>query len=171
MGEAERLINRADRLSFMDVGTEELPSFVRMTKFTSMVGEKNPKEYSRQYVDMATETSDVVGYAPSVGYSFDRHMGNKVHEKIAQVTDDELLGSDTYVDIVTVDLFTENKSHQAIARKRTYSIVPDGEGDGTDALIYSGNFKAVSGIVLGYVTSSDNWKTVEFKEGSIPAGV
>ena len=167
--EKARLINRADRLSFMNTGTSELPTFERMTRFTAMTGGKNPKEYSRQYVDMTTESSDVVGYAPAVEYSFDRHTMNKVHEKIAQVTDDELVGADTYVDIVTADLFTEDAQNRAIARKRTYSIVPDSEGDGTDALIYSGSFKAVSEIVKGYATTEDGWKTVTFVEGSIPA--
>ena len=166
---AGRLINRADRLSFMNVGTDEIPKFERMTKFTTMTGGKNPKEYARQYVDMATESSDVVGYAPAVEYSFDRHTANAVHEKIATVTDDELVGAETYVDIVTVDVFTEDAQSRAIARKRTYSIVPDSEGDGTDALIYSGTFKAVSEIEKGYATTSDKWKTVTFAAGNIPA--
>lgn len=163
-----KLIKRAERLSFMDVGTDSEPKYERMTKFTTITGGKNPKEYSRQYVDMNTESSDVVGYAPAVEYSFDRHTDTPVHQKIADVTDDELLGADTYVDIVTVDIFTEDDAHRAIARKRTYSIVPDTEGDGTDALIYSGNFKAVSEIEKGYATSEDGWKTIDFKKGIIP---
>lgn len=167
-GEKQVMVNRADRLSFMDVGTSGTPKFERMTKFTTMTGGKNPKEYSRQYVDMLTESSDVVGYAPATEYSFDRHTGNGVHEKIAKVTDDECVGADTYVDIVTVDVFTADTQKRAIARKRTYSIVPDTEGDGTDALIYSGSFKAVSELTKGYATSEDNWKTVTFTEGEIP---
>lgn len=163
-----KLIKRAERLSFMDTGTENAPKFERMTKFTTISGGKNPKEYARQYVDMNTESSDVVGYAPAVEYSFDRHTDTPVHQKIADVTDDELLGADTYVDIVTVDIFTEDSTHRAIARKRTYSIVPDTEGSGTDALIYGGNFKAVSEIEKGYATSEDGWKTATFTKGSIP---
>ena len=45
----------------------------------------------------------------------------------------------------------------------------DSEGDGTDALIYSGTFKAVSEIEKGYATTSDKWKTVTFTAGNIPA--
>ena len=163
-----RLINRADRLSFMNVKTADLPEFVRMTKFTTMTGGKNPKEYARQYVDMTTESSDVVGYAPAVEYSFDRHTQNAVHEKIAEITDDEMVGQNTYVEIVTVDVFTEDAQGRSIARKRTYSVVPDSEGDGTEALIYSGSFKAVSEIVKGYVTTTDKYQTVKFTEGNIP---
>ena len=127
MPEVSKMVNRADRLSFMDVGNP-VQSYVRMTKFTALTGGKNPKEYSRQYVDMLTESSDVVGYAPSVDYSFDLHTNTPVHQKIAQVTDDELVGADTYTDIVTVDVFTADEKKRAVARKRTYSIVPDSEG-------------------------------------------
>lgn len=168
MSNGAKLVKRADRLSFMDVGDKSSPKLERMTKFTTLTGGKNPKEYSRQYVDMSTESSDVVGYAPAVEYSFDRHTNTPVHEKIATVTDDELLGADTHVDIVTVDVFTEDNSGRAIARKRTYSIVPDTEGDGTDALIYSGSFKAVSEIEKGYATSEDGWKSAVYTPGSIP---
>lgn len=164
-----KLIKRAERLSFMNVGQGSTDTFERMTRFTAITGGKNPKEYARHYVDMSTESSDVVGYAPSVDYAFDRYTDTPVHERIANITDDELLGADTYVDIVTVDVFTVDKDKtDAIARRRTYSVVPDTEGDGTDALIYSGKFKAVSEIEKGYATSADGWKTITFTAGELP---
>lgn len=122
----------------------------------------------QRYVDMDVESSDVVGYAPAIEYSFDRHTDTPVHEKIAEITDDELLGTDTYVDIVTVDKFAVDSKGNAPARKRTYSVVADSEGDGTDALIYSGNFKAVSEITEGYATTADEWQTITFTAGSMP---
>ena len=164
----QKIVKRSERLSFMDA-TGEGSSYVRMTKFTSLKGSKNPKEYSRQSVDMDVESSDVVGYAPAVEYSFDRHTDTPVHEKIAKITDDELLGTDAYVDIVTVDKFAVDGKGNAPARKRTYSVVADGVGDGTDALIYSGNFKAVSEITEGYATTADEWQTITFTAGSVPA--
>ena len=164
-----KLINRSERLAFMDIGGSEGPAnFVRMTGFTAITGSKNPKEYSRQYVDMSTESSDVVGYAPATEYSFDRHVGNKVHDKLAEITDDELIGAETYVDVIIVDTFDTDKSGNAIARKRTYSVVPDSEGDGTDALIYAGSLKAVSEIEVGYAKTTDGWKTATYTAGSRP---
>lgn len=163
----QKIVKRSERLSFMDT-TGDGASFARMTKFTSLKGSKNPKEYSRQYVDMDVASSDVVGYAPAIEYSFDRHTDTSVHEKIAEITDDELLGTDTYVDIVTVDKFAVDSKGNAPARKRTYSVVADSEGDGTDALIYSGNFKAVSEITEGYATTADEWQTITFTAGSMP---
>lgn len=94
------LVLRAKRVAFMAAGTDG--KLTRMTKFTAMTPAKNPKEYTRQYVDESTETSDVIGYAPSIEYSFDLHTDNAVHEALAAISDGELLGSDTHVEIVTV---------------------------------------------------------------------
>ena len=65
------------------------------------------------------------------------------------------------MDIVIVDLFTEaNGKHEA--RKRTYAVVPDADGDGTDALIYSGTLKAKSEIEEGTAVLSEDGKTVTY---------
>ena len=168
MANEKKLVGRHKRVAFMDADGSG-KTFTRMTGFTSLSDGKNSTEYSRQYVDMDVESSDVVGYAPAVEYSFDRHTDTPVHEKIAKITDDELLGTDAYVDIVTVDKFTVDGKGNAPARKRTYSVVADGVGDGTDALIYSGNFKAVSEITEGYATTADEWQTITFTAGSVPA--
>ena len=75
-------------------------------RFTALSEGKEAKEYNRQYVDEATERNDVVGYATSVEYEFDRYTNDKVCEKICTITDDELVGTEAQVDIVTVDVFT-----------------------------------------------------------------
>lgn len=172
-GEKEVLVKRSQKVAYMNTaGSGDPANFERMTGFTSLTNSKNPKEYSRQYVDMDTETTDVVGYAPSKDYSFDRYSNNPVHEKLAKIHDEELLGNDTHVEIVTVDLFkksaTGDKYH---AIKRTYAVVPDSDGDGTDALIYSGSLKAVTGITVGNATfTGGDFKKVTFTEGAYDAG-
>ena len=95
-----------------------------------------------------------------------------MHEKIAKIHDGELTGNSTHVDIVVVDLFkkssTGNKYH---ATKRTYAVVPDSDGDGTDALIYSGALKAVSEIEIGNVTFAEgDFKKATFATGAYDAG-
>ena len=104
---------------------------------------------------MDTETSDVVGYAPAIDYSFDRYEGNSVHvKKIAKKSMmKNYLENDTHVDIVTVDLFKKSSSGEKYyATKRTYAVIPDSDGDGNDALVYSGSLKAVTGLTVGNVT-------------------
>ena len=154
MAEEKKLVGRSQRVAFMNVSDSGSSSdFQRMTGFTNMTNAKNPKEYGRQYVDEDSERSDVVGYAPSIDYSFDRHTNTPVHEKICKIHDGELLGNDTHVDIVVVDLFKKSATgSKYYATKRTYAVIPDSDGDGTDALIYSGSFKSVSRLEEGYVT-------------------
>lgn len=164
MTENQKLVGRHKRLAFMKV--DEKDTLARITGFTSLIEGKEAKEYSRQYIDESTERTDVVGYATAIEYAFDRYTNNAVHEKIANITDDEKLGVDAQVEIVSVDIFEENEAGRYPARKRTYSVVPDTTGDGTDALIYSGNFKAVSEIVKGYCTTTDNWLTCTFTAGN-----
>ena len=165
----QKLVNRSQRVAFMNTATPEgSAKFERMTGFTSITNAKNPKEYSRQYVDEDTERSDVVGYAPSIDYSFDRHTNNAVHEKICKIHDGELLGNDTHVDIISVDLFKKSTTgDKYYATKRTYAVIPDSDGDGTDALIYSGSFKAVSGLEEGYATfEGTDFTTAIYTEGN-----
>ena len=60
----------------------------------------------------------------------------------------------------SVDLFSDGDAK--VARLRSYSVIPDTTGDGTDALIYSGNFRAAGDITKGTATSADNWTTCTF---------
>ena len=146
------LVGRSKRVAFMDVGKPESSKFVRMQGFTSLSEQKSPTEYSRRYVDEDTERSDVTGYATAQAFS--------VHKKLADIIDGEKLGSDTHVDIVVVDLFSTGEAK--LARKRTYAVIPDTTGDGTDALIYSGTFRAASAIEEGTASSKDGWQTITY---------
>lgn len=52
----QKLVNRSQRVAFMNTDTTGgTAKFERMTGFTSMTNAKNPKEYSRQYVDEDSE--------------------------------------------------------------------------------------------------------------------
>jgi hypothetical protein len=160
-----KMVKRSKRVAFMNIGTGAESKFVRMQGFSSMSESKSPKQYTRTYVDEDSERSDVVGYATQIGYSFDRHSPLSVHEKISEITDGEYTGSDAYVEIVTVDLFTEGEAKTA--RKRTYAVMPDTTGDGSDALIYSGNLRAIGEMTVGKATSADNWQTATFTAGAV----
>lgn len=157
-----KIVGRHQRVAFMDVGTDGAPEFKRMTGFTQLSNSKNPKEYSRQYVDKESEDTDVVGYSPSVAYSFDRYTNTPVHEKIAKIHDGELTGSDALVDVVVVDLFATESGSKFKARKRTYAVIPGADGDGTDALIYTGTLKSKSELEEGTATVSEDGTTATY---------
>ncbi len=157
------LVKRSDKVAFYGIKAAEGDTYTyhRMQGFTDMSTSKNPIEYSRQYVDEDFEQADVVGYSPSIAYGFDQFAGNAVHEDIAKISDDELLGSAAIRPIVLVDL---TKASGVNAVKRDFAVIPDSEGDSTDAYTYSGNLKVKGDKIKGTATSADGWKTITFTE-------
>ena len=152
----EQLVKRSRKVAFMNVSTTAIANFLRMTKFTEISKSKNPTEYSRTYVDEDGEVTDVTGYSEEISYNFDLHIGNLVHEKIVDITDNEKTGADALVQILQVD-FTKPVGKGYEARLRTYSVVPDAEGDSTDAYTYSGAFRKNSNMTIGVATmNADN---------------
>lgn len=161
-----KLVLRADYASYMDVGTDpKTPKYALMgTGFSNLTESKNAQEYSRKYVNMRTEATDVVGYASAIAYTCDVYSNDPCIKRIHDVTKKEQTGTDAQVNIVNVDLWQpcEGKEGYFSATRRTYAIIPDAKGDGTDALILSGNFKAVGDIVTGGFSTKDNtFKTDE----------
>lgn len=153
---AGKLVTRNKKVAFMNVSTTGVANFLRMTKFTEISKSKNPTEYSRTYVDEDGEVTDVTGYSEEISYAFDLHTGNLVHQKIVDITDNEKVGDDALVQILQVD-FTKEVGSGYEARLRTYSVVPDTEGDSTDAYTYSGSFKKNGNMTIGVATmNADN---------------
>lgn len=150
-----KVYNRSDIVSFMKI--EE--NYIRMQGFTNLGKTANSKTYSRQYVDEDFEREDVTGYSPEIAYGFDRIIDNKVHDKMAEIHDEELKGET--VEILTVD-FNKESGNGYKARLRTHSVIPDGDGDGTDAYTYSGKFKKSSIYTKGIATVSEDGLTANF---------
>lgn len=161
----ETLVKRSDKVMFL-----ELESTInRMEGFTALPLAKNPKEYTRQYVDQEFENTDVVGLAPSIDFTFDHIKGNAVHEALIAIIDGELLGTDAVVTLVQVDFTKEvtPETGEFHAVKRDFALIPGTEGDSMDAYTYSGTFKVKGEKEAITVTTTDAWKTcVEV----VPAG-
>lgn len=168
MADTEKLVKRSKKVAFMGVITEpSTETFHRMTKFTDFSKSSNPTEYSRQYVDEDGEVTDVTGYSPEISYAFDYYTGNAVHKDIIDITDNEKVGDDAVRNIIIVD-FTrpvESQEDQFYAKKRPYAIIPDSEGDSTDAYTYSGSLKNKGAFEEVKVSSDDDWQTCEEVSG------
>lgn len=136
--EFDKLVTRSDKVAFMKVGEE----WLRMQYFTSMSKSHNPIEYSRSYVDQPSEVTDVTGYSPSVDFAFDAYIGNKVIDNLIEIFDDGKRGSDAIREIATVDMTKKDQQGKCPAFVRPYSVIPDAEGDGTEAYTYSGTFRS-----------------------------
>ena len=136
-----------------------------MTKFTEKKQKKNATEYSRTYVDEDGEVTDVTGYSPEISYAFDQYTGNAVHEKLVDITDNEKTGADALVNILIVDFSKKASTGSSYeARLRTYSVIPDTEGDSTDAYTYSGTFRKNGGFKVGTAVLSENDTVATFTE-------
>lgn len=159
----EKLVKRSQKVAFYGVPGGSETTYHRMTGFTEFSKTSNPKEYNRQYVDEDFERNDITGYNPEFSYAFDLFENNAVHADIAEISNEEKTGANAIREIIIVDLTksgTPEGSYAAV--KREFSVVPDSEGDTTDAYTYSGTFKSAGERVSGTATSSDGWKTITF---------
>lgn len=160
----DSIIKRSDKLAFMEITSGNSTTLKRLRGFTELSVSKNPIEYNRHYMDEDSERSDIVGYSPSISYSFDSFEDDDVHKEIISISDNELMGSGAIRAIVVVDLTTttgnNNSTFKAI--KREYAIIPDSEGGETDAYTYSGTMKANGAKIFGSATSADGWLTCTF---------
>ena len=158
------VVGRYEKVAFFGVtDAEGQITYNRMRGFTEISTSKNPKEYSRQYIDEKSERTDVIGYATSMSYSFDEIEGDAVHSDLVKIEENELVGSGAVREILIVYLNREAGAEGTFeARKRSFSVVPDASGDSTDAMTHSGTFKANGEAVSGTATSTDGWQTAVF---------
>lgn len=151
------IVNRADRRHYLNTGTADAPVWSLIGEgFTEFMESKNAVSYQRRYIHESVKRTDVTGYAPTVDYEFEVYTGNPVIEKLRKITDGELTGSGAWVEICTVDLFEETDTAGVCrASVRTYSVIPDECGEGTDTLLYTGTLKAISAPETGtFMTST-----------------
>ncbi len=158
------VVKRCKKLAFygvpQGVGQEAAYTFYRMKGFDDITTSKNPREYSRQYVDEEFEQTDVVGYNPSISFGFDRFSNDAVHSDLVEIFNREKVGSDAIRPIIMVDLESEKKT----AIMREFSVVAESEGSGTDLYKYSGSFRVKGEKVYGTAVTSDDWQTCSFSE-------
>ena len=158
------MIKRSEKLAFMEIKDGETVTFERMTGFTEFSLSKNPKEYSRKYIDEDMERSEVVSYSPSVSYKFDTDPDNNVHKILCNVADRELIGEDAECNIIIVDISKLDGTGKAKALMRKFSVIPQSEGDDKDTYTVSGTLRACGGKKFGLASTIDNWQTVTFVE-------
>ena len=153
------IVKRSGKVAFYRVGEV----YHRMKGFTEFTTKKSPIEYSRQYIDEEFKRNDIVGYDTSISYAFDLIRDNAVHMDIVSVTDNEKTGESSIRNIVVAD-FTSGEGTSFSAISRDFALIPDSEGESTDAYTYSGSLKVSGNLKKGTVTSTDNFETCTFTE-------
>lgn len=144
------LVLRCQWEAYMECGAGEAKKYHLVGEgFTTFPEAKNPKEYTRKYVNNKTEKTDVIGYSPSISYSVDYITNEPCVQEVVEIHEKEYVGTATHRNIVSVNCWDEKSDGEYAATKRTFAIIPSNKGDGTDALIYTGTMKAVSDIEHG----------------------
>lgn len=152
----QKLITRDQLMAFMECKKDGKLHLIG-EGFTDLSESKGAKEYSRKYIHNKTEISDTIGFAPSLSYSCDVISGDPVVEEIVEITDYEKIGTDAHRDIVVVNGWTPGTTSGTFAAfKRKFSVVPDGKGSGTEALVYTGTFKARGDLIPGSLDAATN---------------
>jgi hypothetical protein len=141
--DALKLKKRSEKLAFLEVKLgDKVTGYCRLEGFTTQTFNANAKEFTRQYVDEDTERTDVTGYSESVNYNFDQYIGQPALSEIVKITENELTGTDAVRNILLVDMTSNTSGGQYEATLRAYAIVPSSNGDTTDCMTYSGDFKS-----------------------------
>ena len=167
MAETRKIVSRAKKVAFANTGTTQTPVWTRMKGFTNLAKSKNPIEYSRQYVDEYFETTDAIGMSESMDFEMDQYTNDAVHTKIVAMFDDEKVGDDANLEIMVVDCSGIGAGvglNEWPAIRRTYAVVADSEGDGTESYKYTGSFKAKTAVAkVTVIAASDAVSTVTIK--------
>lgn len=146
----KRFVRRSERVNFMQTDED---TYSRMKFFTAMSEEKNPIEYSRQYVDEAYERVDVVGISTGVSFSMDGRTNDEVHKIVIDIFEKEKLGDDASVTILSVDFTKEVEDVEGgvgyEAKKREFSVIPESEGGDAEVYSYEGSLRAKGTTVKG----------------------
>lgn len=159
------MISRSKKVMYLETVAD---TFNRMKGFTSMAINKNAKEYTRQYVDEDHEVTDVTGISTSVDYAFDQIETDEVHDKLIAIIDEEKVGEDAVINLLSVDFTTEGTAEKSFkAIKRQYAVVPGSEGDNLDAYTYGGTFKVKGARIVGEATTTDDWATCQFTTAGV----
>lgn len=156
-------VKGVEKLAFWGVKGESATVYHRMKGFDDLSKSMNPNEYSRKYVDEEFERTDVTRYAPSISFSLDQIKDDAIHDDIAALAEDEVVGSAAVREIVIVDFTqagTSTGSFKAV--KREFSVIMDSESPNEELYKYTGSLKANGEIVKGTATSTDEWQTLTF---------
>ena len=164
-----KLKKRSEKLAFMEVKIGSTSSYCRLEGFTTQAFNANASEYNRQYVDEDTERTDVKGYSESINYNFDQYIGHPALSEIVKITENELTGTDAVRNILTVDMTSNTSNGQYEATLRAYAIVPSSNGDTTDCMTYSGDFKSRGAKKAVKVTLDADFENATIVGGSAVA--
>lgn len=138
-------------------------SFLKMEGFSKLDSSSGVESYTRKYLSAEQKSTDITGTQEKISYTFDRMKNNCVHDVLALIADGGKTGESCNQEIVLVD-FSEQQDGKFHAVKQRFAVLCKDKRPENGFLDYSGEFVANGEKIFGYVTLSDDCKTVEFTE-------
>lgn len=168
--DALKLKKRSEKLAFLEVKLgDKATGYCRLEGFTTQTFNANSEEYERQYIDEDTKRTDVKAHSESVNYNFDYYLHHPALEEIVKITENELTGYDAVRKILIVDMTSATAGGQYTATVRPYTVVPSSNGDTTDCMTYSGDFKSRGTKKTVKVTLDDDCENATIVVGNTVA--
>lgn len=146
------MVMRYEEELYMNTGTTSTPVWTRIGEgFTEAGVSFNGQTYTVKYISDKNERNYLVGYSPEIGFDANIYTNNPVMEKILDVIKQEKLGTDALCQIVIVDAYEWDGigPNVAPARKRDWTIVPEGMSSGVEALLMNGAFQSAGETEFG----------------------
>ena len=142
---------RPQVVPFMNTGTAEAPIWTQCGKGWKKFSENpNAQTEAVQYINMASETTDTVSYAPQYSFECDLMYTESTIKKIYDVAKDRKIGSEAVLDFVIVDMFDESKTTPgSYTAHREALAVAVTSLDGTKKMTMSGNLNGQGDGVKG----------------------
>lgn len=147
------LVFRREQRSYLNTGTAELPVWSLMGEgFTDLSTDFGANEDERHYVHEKTARTITTGFTKTISFAMDMYSTDPACLRVAKAFDEEQVGNDAEVEILTVKYFVKGEEADSyFAKRQKYSIAQGAEGEGNGGNVYehSGTFNALGDPVLG----------------------
>lgn len=149
-------------LDFLDIGTDGAPKFELMGRgFKDLNHSPGAKTASKRYINDASESESIVGYAWTASFEIDQFEDEAVIQYIMDIVENEKTGGDAETDYVCVDMYKSKGADTYEARKRKVAISIDDTENNDGELGASGKLSAMGDWIHGTFNRSTKTFTPE----------
>ena len=162
----ETTAQRTDILHFMTIsGQKGSEGYQQLgAGFTAMTESPSAQTKERKYINEKSKRKNITSYAPSFAFEALLMFNNPAIKKIYDIYTQRKTGSDTIVEMITVDAFNTATNGAYPARKGNYAVEVS-SCDDDDDMIIKGNFNGQGDEVLGYFNpTTGTWSDEEPSE-------
>lgn len=111
--------------------------------FSELTEALNPKQKDSHYIHNKSQSSSIIGYAPTFDFTAENYEGDPAAEYVAKIGRERMVGNDCETDIVNVNMFEKGTTEGTyVAYKQNVAIKVDqvNGGAGGDAMSLTGSF-------------------------------